>query len=217
VAEPSLAALSQAEKVQAQKLASAAAMLGASAIHSLTITAASMVLKTLARSADDTPAKLAAQLRALRSDFDLVTTASLDVARAGRQALDLIISAIQEGYRTDLPGRARVVEAESTGLRITITITRSDIDGLKGYPIIGHTAAEISAHLATRLRYEVDGALGNALGGPADPATITGILGNVALAHGTRLGDAVRAGFYAGTQAAQKALGMALTGQKVAP
>ena len=207
-----LATLSQRERAEANAAARAAQAVAIKAINGSTILAASAVLAILGHEPEIPPARRAKALHDLRHDYRLTTRLGIDVAGAARAAQQALQRALEDGYRFDLRERAAVIEAESVGLSIRIAITPADLQGLVGYPIQGHTVDEIAEHLASRLRYELDGALGAALG--ADPKSIVAVLGQAALAHANRLLDAVRAAWWAGVQAATKTLGAALVGTR---
>lgn len=208
-----LADLRRHEEAEAEGLAEKAQALGTLALQPATLIAARLAVQAVQR--DDRRGSVgepAADLSHLRTDHRLMPQLEGDLQRAQASAFGLIIEAIRKGYEIDARGRAAITEEEATGLRLTVEITPQDLRDLASYPILGHAPREIARHLADTLRYEVDGALAMPLTGTIDPAAIAPALGDVARKHGDRLANAVREAFFAGTQAATKAITAALTG-----
>ncbi len=194
------------EGAESDRLAAIAQGIGNSCIQSSTVTVAQYLIKAVAKdSGAGALAEPANDLRMIRSSSPVNSAINRDMANAQDAALHLISGAIQAGYK--LGAKTRGVDL---GLPVKAEISPADLAALASYPVLGHTAAEIAADLVHSLRYDVDGALAAPLTGQIDADGIPAALGDVAQAHGRRLGNAVGEAFHAGVQAAVRAIGQLL-------
>ncbi|MBA3588847.1 hypothetical protein [Methylibium sp.] len=201
------------EATLADTLAERARSLGMAALQPSTLVVARLAVELVQR--DDgrgTVSEPAEDLRRLRTDTRLIRALEGDLQRAVSTALGLIIESLRQGYEVDLRGRAEATESEATGLSLLVIITPQDLHDLAAYPVLGHAPREIARHLSDQLRYDVEGALAAPLTGRIDAASTPEAVGDVARKHGDRLAAAVREAFYAGAQAATKALTAAFVG-----
>jgi hypothetical protein len=194
------------ERIAAENLARDAALGADGAFMPVLATAAKLAVAA-AVERDPTAA-----IRKLRTDSALLGAIDKTAIAAQRQAYGAIVGAIQEGYLDDASMRSKAVAASGKGISFAVEMTASDKKRLAVYPILGHLASEVSGYLVQQLRYALDGALGQPLIGKIDPRVIPSALGEVAAAHSTRVGNAVREAYFAGTQAAMRELGQALVG-----
>lgn len=199
------------EQAEADKLTATATAIGAGALSRTTLAAASEAIRAVqADLGRGVTSEIVADLRALRTNPALQAALAADLRVALASARLLIEDALWLGFRTAAISRSKLTE---TGrLKLTVDLTEADRAELRDYPILGHTPAEVAASLIDRLSFEVGGALALPLTGRIDPATIPAAIGGVSVAHGERLGAAVSEGYFAGIQAASKALGAALVG-----
>ncbi len=207
----SYAALAAKEKAESEALGATAAEAGSHCISKTLATASAVAIKAVQRNGGrGAIGEPAADLRQIRADPSVIEAKEGDVARAQAAALRFILSAIENGYQYDAKERGAILESESTGLRITSTLTDDDRKQLKSFPIVGMTAGEWSARLGRSLADAIDETLAKPLTGSIDPAQIPAALGAVGDAHGARLGSIVTEAYHAGVSAASKALGMAM-------
>lgn len=174
-----------------------------------TVAVAQALVRTLG--GDQSPREVAQRLIRLRHDTQVANTMARDVGRAQEQASILIGDALWMGYRRGATGRAKAMSGDV--LSIDVNLTPEDRRVLVAdYPILGHTAAEAASHLAGKLRYDLDAALTLPITGSSDPATLPADLQALGDEHANRVAGAVDAAYFAGIQAAMKAIGAALTG-----
>ncbi len=188
------------EQAQSAKLAATAQQVAAGCLSAATVAASAALIAIVAKRDGDP----AAELRQIRSNSGIATALEHDVRSARGQAFLLLSDALWLGFQTGA-GRA-------DGLPLTVALDDSDRAALFDYPILGHTCSEVADDLATKLRWEVDTALGQPLTTVTDPQTIPAALATVAAAHAQRLAGAVDEAYHAGVQAAVRGIGAALTG-----
>lgn len=206
-------ALRTQEVAEAEALAERARRLGAAALQASTMAVAvTAIAAVAAEGGRGVIGEPAADLRALRTDTRLMQAIGTDRIRAEAAAITDLLGALQAGYRTEALGRAAATEAQATGLQIRVDITPNELAALIDYPIQGHSTREHARHLVVLLMHAFDGALAAPLTGSIDPTALPAALGEVARLHGERLANAVREAYFAGTQAAEKAMRAALVG-----
>ncbi len=209
----SLEALRLQEAAEAEILAARARIIGGAALSAATMAVAVSALASVsALSGGGIIGEPAADLRVLRIDTRLMQALGVDRMRAEAAAMTEILGALKAGYRTEAVGRAAAIEAQTKGLAIVVTITPEDLAALVDYPIQGHSPREVARHLVVLLVHGVDGALAAPLTGAIDPLVIPAALGDVARLHGDRLAAAAKEAYFAGTQAAERAVRAALVG-----
>lgn len=201
------------EGIEADRLAMSASAAGASALQASTLAVATLAVQSVAadggRGAISEPA---ADLRQLRTSTPMLTALRADLARAELVCEGDLLGALQAGFVTDSHGRAAATMAQATGLVLRVELTDEEISDLASFPIMGHTAAETARHLVALLNNAVQGALAQPLTGALDVRLLPAALGDAARVHGDRLANAVREAYFAGAQAAEKALRAALVG-----
>jgi hypothetical protein len=203
------AATFKAEQEQADHLMSTARAACAKVLAGSTVAIATALVRTLG--GDQTPQQVALRLQRLRHDVAVANTIAMDLGRAQGQAQVLIADALWMGYRTAAVARADAMSRD--GLIITADPTDADRAALvTDYPILGHTASEIAAQLTTKLRFDLDAAITMPLTGSSDPAALPVALKALSEEHAGRVAGAVDAAYFAGVQAAVKAIGQAITG-----
>ncbi len=171
------------------------------------LTVAATAAITAARSDDP-----AAAMRRLRTDEALLQAIDQLARRARRQVGSALVASILAGFEQDADLRGQALSAQAPALAVTVTLSDDERSDLAAWPIQGHSAAEVADHLVLQLRYAIDGAVAVPLSGTADPTGIPAALSAVAAAHGGRVESAVREAYFAGVQAATRALGAALVG-----
>ncbi len=201
----------QVEKDEADALKTTAATIGAAALTRTTLVAAQEAIRAVqADGGAGTVGEPVADLRRLRANPRLSAAIQADLRVAQSTALVLIQDALFVGYRTAAIGRTKAATTD----RLTFDVSNLEADRgeLRGWPILGHTPAEVAANLTTSLDYALAGALALPLTGSIDPATIPAAIGAVSSQHGDRLGAAVSEAYFAGVQSATRAIGAALVG-----
>ncbi len=202
-----LAGAGQREATESDRLADVAVQVSANALAATMVAAAGAIIKILAKR-ESTPAAVSAEMRQLRTDSGLAQALEHDTRSTRATTYMLIADALWLGFQTAADGR-------SEGLPVAVALDESDRDALRDYPILGHTAGEVADDLMTKLRWESDAALAAPLVSGDDPQTITVALATVGQQHAGRVGFAVQQAYYAGVQAAVRAIGSALTGVEV--
>lgn len=203
----------QREEAERQRLSDTAADVSRAALSDTLLVAAQAAIRAVQRdSGKGAIGEPAADLRRLRTDPTLMLALRRDMATARQSAALLCADALWTGYRTGLDGRARAMS--TSRLQIVASADEADREELVDYPVLGFTTAEIAESLTGALREGVDRALAAPLTGTIDPAAIPAALSAVAEAHAQRVAGAVGECYQAGIQAAVRALGAALVGER---
>lgn len=198
---------------EADRLALSASAAGASALQASTLAVATLaVSRAMADGRRGEISEPAADMREIRTSTPLLEALGKDLVRAAQVCEADLLAALQAGYVTDSHGRAAATMEQAKGLVLRVDLTEQEIEDLASFPIMGHTAAETARHLVVLLNNAVQGALAQPLTGALDVSLLPAALGEVARTHGDRLGNAVREAYFAGAQAAEKALRAALIG-----
>lgn len=196
------------EREAADQLAQRAKVVGFSAVTPLLIAVAKVAVSQVTHS-DEEPA---ADLLALRSDPRLLAATEFACQELRTQAWTEMRTALLTGYSDDIRWRSALVQEESNGLEISVRHTTEEMMALRDYPILGHTAAESADHLEIVFRYALDGVFAQPITGAIDLRALPVALGSAGRMHAERLMNATREAYFAGVQAATKALTAALTG-----
>ena len=205
--------LAKREKRVADELAAEARVACISALSSsLTATATALVkilLKDDGRGRISEPAQ---DLQALRVSPVLVQAKSSDLYQAERVVKKLLLDALKYGYEYDATERAKLIVAESDGLKIEVALTEQELKDIESFPISGMTADEWAKRSVMLLSNAIDQALAKPLTGGIDPAVIPGALSDAANTHANGVASLVKEAFFAGGKAAMLALREALSG-----
>ncbi len=204
-------ALGRRERERADQLAQGAAMSARGMISATLVEAGRLAVEAVrADQGRGEIAEAAYDLRELRTDPTLLRARARDLMAAERHAALAILDAIAAGFSMDARERAALTETDQ--LAIAVTITAADLAHLKDYPIQGRTPLELAKRLRQMLGDAIDETLARPLTGAIAPAAIPPALGEAGRLHGERVGNAVAEAFFAGVQAATRALGRALVG-----
>ena len=179
------------------------------AITKTTVIAAQRALRIVGDTAAQ-PQQIARRMRDLRTDSALQKAMDHDVRLADAQAHMLMQDALWLGFVDGAHARADAISGD--GLNITVEPDASDRRALIGYPIVGHSSDEAAGHLSMRLRYDAESALTCPLTMGIDPGKVIADLGQAGADHAARVAGAVSTAYYAGIQAATKAIAAALMG-----
>ncbi len=205
--------LCRREKLRSEALAETAKSVGLGCLSkSLASIATVVVSGLLSDSGKGHVSEPASDLQSLRTDYRLVQAKQQDIARAVDDAHRTILSALKDGYVYDATERAKIVEAESTGLSISVDLTEQELKDLESFPIQGLTAKEWAARMGYLLDGNVNQALAKPLTGAIDLAAVPAQLSQTASAHADSLAMMTKEAFYAGAKAAMLAIRQAFVG-----
>lgn len=185
------------EAREVAQLAEEGRALGLRALSSTTLRLAQAAVEGVLRAtAASSPAEVVRELREVRADPALSRALEDDLA-ASQQAVEAaLLEALNDGVDREM--RFQVTQVE--GLRWEQT--PADESAARGYPILGHTAAEMSEFMHAGLRYEVSGALAGPLVGDSAVESTPQLVGDVVNRFGDRVASAVEEAYYAGVQQA---------------
>ena len=190
-----LSAHKAAQAANADALAAKATKAGRRALSSSTLLIAQHVLDAAMRDSGKPPLnETAADMAAVRTDPQLRRVLEEDIEASRDATLDLVLAAMEDGLDSEM--RWQVTQFRG----MTWTMTEMDTVVLNGYPVQGHTPAELVAWMHDQLRYEVVGLLSAPLDGSTNAATLPEQLGALLERFGGRVGGAVSEGYFAGVQ-----------------
>lgn len=159
----------------------------------------------------DTLEQVEANYRQLRQAASVANSVARDIAKEWERLYQVVSAALWAGFVQGANARASLIQGD--GVQVHVHLSDVDRQALvQSYPILGHSVPEAVGHLCSRLRYEVDGCLAMPLSGTFAPQDLPVQMQAVVQAHAVRVGGAVDAAYFAGIQAATKAVAAALTG-----
>jgi hypothetical protein len=195
-----------AQEADAARLSEDAARIGRRALSSVTLEVArravASVTETKSRTALD---EAVADVAELRSSPELANALEDDLSASQDAVLELMLEAMEEGLDSEM--RWQVTQVR--GLKWTMT--EIDRNALPGYPIQGHTAAEMSAYMHAQLKYEVAGVTAAPLDGSSIVASVPEQLGDLMRRFGDRVGTAINEAYFAGVQLGVRSVAEAIS------
>ncbi len=199
------------EAAEERRLEDHALAASRSVISATTATIATLIIAKLkANDGRGTIGEPAADLRALRSNGQLITALQKDM-RLGQSQANLFLSdALFVGYSHGLENRTKPLESDQ--LKFTISITDQDRKDLADYPILGFTAQETAGLLMRRLEEDINRILAAPLTAELEPATVPQNLAVAAESHAQRVASSVGEAYAAGVQAAVREIKRVLIG-----
>ena len=203
---PSLSEHKASQANESEAWAADAEKIGKKVLSASTVEAARRavvaVTDTTSRTALD---EAVADIGDLRASPSLASSLDDDMVASQEAVLEIMLEAMEEGLDSEMRWQTTQVD----GLKWELT--DEDSMQLAGYPIQGHTAAEISTYMHTQLRYEVAGITASPLDGSTDVSTVPSQLLALVDRFSGRCANAVREAYYAGVQ-----LGVRMTAEAIA-
>ncbi len=144
-------------------------------------------------------------IRDMRADPVFNQALDSDLQASEDSLVDLLYEAIEAGVEAEMAHQVTRIR----GLKYKTT--DADRQLMAGYPIQGHTAAEMSASMHQQLRYEVIGVVAQGACGDAELRGMPQILGGTVQRFADRVAVAIEEAYYAGTQLATRMTAQAVT------
>lgn len=184
-----------AQDLEAADLSAVASKVGRRALSATTLRIAQHVLDAAMVENGKAPLnETAADMSAVRSDPQLRKALEEDIEASRDATLDLVLAAMENGLDAEM----RWQTTQFKGM--TWEMTTSDTTVLNGYPVQGHTPAELVKHMHDQLRYEVVGLISAPLDGSTSANTLPEQVSSLLTRFGDRVGGAVSEGYFAGVQ-----------------
>lgn len=185
----------QAQSAVADRLSEQAAIVGRRALALSTMGIAQHVSSYVVSSFGRAPLdEASADLAEIRGNARLLDAVNRDVEQSGAAVQALMLQGMTEGFDSEMRWQVTQIPI------LRWELTPADRQVLHGYPIQGHTVAEISRYMHEQLRYEVSGITTQPLSGLADVSNITAAFGELVPRFANRVAGAVSEAFYAGVQ-----------------
>lgn len=184
-----------AQAANADRLGEEAARIGRRVLSATTLEVARRAVASVTETTTRAPlGETSADVADLRSSMLLTDALDEDIVGSQDAVLELLLEAMEDGLDSEM--RWQVTQIKG----LTWDLSPVDRGMLPGYPIQGHTAAEMSAYMHDQLRYEVNGITAAPIDGSSLVASIPEQLGDLTRRFGDRVAGAVREAYFAGVQ-----------------
>lgn len=187
------------QAVEAQRLADEGRTVGLRCLATATLYLAQKAVASVTGSTSDVFLREAVRdLQAVRNEPEFLRALDADLSASTDAVEQLLVEAMSDGLEREMA----FLVTQFKGMSFEMT----DLERIQmhGYPIQGHTVAEISKYMHSGLRYEIDGALASPLVGDSSVKSVPQFLGAIVQRFSDRVSGAVQEAYYAGVQLASR-------------